>query len=364
MASILLIDDDSNLLDELVAELSARLANGEAEIRKWVPTKDEVDAQSSFNQRIDPDTLLVVTDYDLTAQGRTGLFGATIVGWCQTRAIPVGDFSRANTGALPKEPNLFELRIPTDAAAAATFIASVFRGFKSIRDQLNARADLLEKKRSPAGVLADVLGAPEAESQFMLYGIRLGTTNGALLDKIVRTAPDDVEPEPGEKRALLCYIVGHILLNAVLRFPGPILSSRALVAYVGSAESEMEAICNIFAEALYVGPFSDLGRYFWLSKVDETLRKLTEALPKKFNAETHGELNREAIELHLKRKLARFSCPRCAGQNGGFLCPFTGRTVCQRSDCSVGSNSWIPQGAKLCRIERDFYEEWAPILGI
>jgi len=129
MLSILLIDDDPKLLDELAKQLAA-LIKDEAEIRLWVPTKDEADPQSTFAQKIDAGTLLVVTDYDLTAQGRTGLFGASIVGWCQARAIPVGDFSRGNSGALPKEPNLFELRVPTDAAQAAVFIAGVFRALR------------------------------------------------------------------------------------------------------------------------------------------------------------------------------------------------------------------------------------------
>jgi len=364
MLSILLIDDDPQLLDELVGALTALLEEGEAEIRLWVPTKDEADAPSVFAQKTDPDTVLVVTDYDLTAQGRTGLFGATVVGWCQARAIPVGDFSRGNNSALPKAPNLFELRVPTDSAAAAVFIAGVFRGFKTIRDQLAATPDLLTSKRSPAGVLAEVLGVPGAESQFALYGMRLGASNAALMDRILRTTPDEIEPDTAEKQTLLCYIVGHILLNAVLRFPGPILSSRALVAYVGSGESEEAVMCELFSGARYKGPFSGLAQYFWLSKVDDTLRDLISALPAETNTETYGELNREAIELRLGRTLIRHTCPRCAGQNGGFLCPFTGRTVCQRADCSVGSNSWIPPGAKLCRVERDFYEEWAPLLGI
>ncbi len=364
MPSILLIDDDPKLLNELVERLAALLTEAEVEIRQWVPTKDEADARTAFNQKLDAETLLVVTDYDLTAQGRTGLFGASVVGWCQARAIPVGDFSRGNTGDLPKEPNLFELRVPTDSTAAAAFIAGVFRGFRTIRQALEASPDLLLKKRSPAAVLAEVLGVPTAESEFALYGSRLSTTSSALLDRILKTTSPSVEPEAAEKEKLLCYIVGHMLLNAVLKYPGPILSSRALIAYVGTDESEESVICNLFREAQYYGPFHDLAQYFWLSKVDDILSNLIAALPEEIDMETHGELNREAIELRLGRSLNRHSCPRCAGKNGGFLCPFSGRTVCQRPDCSVGSNSWIPAGAKLCRIERDFYEEWAPILGI
>lgn len=364
MPSILLIDDDPELLEELNEELKKCLSIDEAEIRTWVPTKETAEPRTSFNKQVDEETLLVVTDYDLTAKGRTGLFGPSIIDWCQARAVPVGDFSRANIVALPKEPNLFELRVPNETLAAATFIAGVFRGFNKIREQLFSRADALQRKRSPAAVLADLLGVPEMESQFTLYGLRLGISNSALMEQIMKTVPDDIEPEPKQKLALLAYIVGHILLNAVLRFPGPILSSRALVAYLGCAESETTAMGELFADSSYAGPFSDLGQYFWFSKLDETLRGFTSKLSQDFTAETDGELNREAIELHLKRKLARHACPRCEGANGGFLCTFTGRTVCERSDCSIGSNSWIPQGARLCRIERSFYEEWAPILGI
>jgi hypothetical protein len=364
MQSILLIDDDPNLLHDLAQRLTVLLKDDGAEIRSWVPTKDEPDAHQVFSQKVDDETVLVVTDYDLTAQGRTGLFGATIVGWCQTRAIPVGDFSRANVSALPKEPNLFEVRVPTDPEAAAIFVASVFKGFRLIREEITAGGpELLKRKRSPAAVLAEILGVPTVESQFALYGIRLGT-NAALMDTLMKTAPAEIEPDDGQKRRLLAYIVGHVLLNAVLRFPGPILTARALAAYVGTNESEESEVSKLFTDARYNGPFSDGAHYFWLSNVDDRLQALTSKLPPDFTAETHGETHRGAIEIAIQRKLNRHDCPRCEGKNGGFLCPFTKRTVCQRPDCSVGSNSWIPQGAKLCRIERDFYDEWAPILGI
>jgi hypothetical protein len=363
MFSLLLIDDTHRLLEELATDLKTHMSVDEVEIRTWEPTKEETSALEAFDNLVDDSTVLVVTDYDLTSQGRTGLFGSSIVGWCQARAIPVGDYSRGNHSSLPKEPNLFELRVPTDRQESAKFIASVYRGFKWIRERLAEKPALLEKG-SPAAVLSELLGFPEMENQFSLYGGRLGTTNGALLDRIMRTAPDDIDPGADEKRALLCYIVGHLLLNSVLRFPGPILSGRSLAAYVACHESETDVLCDLFQEAAYDGPFSELHRFFWLSGVDELLEEYSTLLPEELNAQTQGELNREAVEVKLGRKMARHGCQRCNGLNGGFLCPFTRRTVCQQADCSVGSNSWIPRGARLCRIERDFYDEWAPILGI
>jgi hypothetical protein len=356
-----LIDDSPPVLEELRAGVRQHLGTEEAEIRIWAPTKDELNPHAEFQARVDPETILVITDYDLTGKGRTGLFGASIVAWCQTRGIPVADYSREMKSELPKEPNLFELRAPKDTAKAAPFIAAVFRGFAWIRSQLSLALPEIAGGRSPAAVIATLLEQSSLESQFSLYGVRLGTTSAALVERI---RSDD--PTAQEKQTLLAYIIGHLLLNSILRFPGPILSEIALASYLAVASTEMEAIRGVFLDAAYVGPFAELDRHYWLAKVDDALRPLIDVVSPKLNTgpETHGELHRIALEQKLGRQLLRHSCDRCAGQNGGFWCPFTRRTVCLRSECSVGANSWIPQGARLCRIERVFYDEWAPIFGI
>lgn len=365
MESVLLIDDKQPNLEQLTTELQARISEEKIEIRGWSPKSSESDPKAVFDSLVDDSTLLVVTDYDLTAQGCTGLFGASIVGWCQSRLIPVGEFSRIVSGALPKEPSLFELRFPNDTREASRMIAGIARGFNTIRKRVSDETETLTTKRSPATVLAHLLGVPELESQLSLYGLRFGASSPTLIEQLKKTAAGDVQPNVGERSRLLSYIVGHILLTTVLRFSGPILSRRALLAYVACADAEAEAICELFSDSAYDGPFSELDSYFWLFKVDARLDEFSAPLPAGFSTETVGEWNRASLELHLGRQLARdSSCGRCNGLNGGFLCPFTSRTVCQRDDCSVGSNSWIPQGAKLCRIERDFYDEWAPILGI
>jgi hypothetical protein len=365
MKSILLIDDAPEVIAELQKGIRKYLPEIEAEIRIWTPGNDETDPLERFTNLVDRDTVLVVTDIDLTGHGQTGLFGASIVAWCQIRAIPVGDYSRDPKWELPKEPNLFEMRVPKDAMRAAAYISGVFRGFAQIRDQLAANADL-SKMRSPPAAIAALLGEPSLESQFELYGVRLGATSASFVERIVHTPQPDAESATDEKQSLLAYIVGHLLLNSVLRFPGPIASLIELTAYVGVSPDEMPRIAELFCDAQYTGPFKDLGPYYWLHRVDEILRPLLDAVAPTLQAEpeTHGEFNRLAIERKLQVALARHACPRCHGVNGGFWCPFTKRAVCLRSDCSVGANSWVPQGARMCRIERTFYDEWAPILGI
>jgi hypothetical protein len=362
MKSLLLIDDDDALLAELAGQLRERLGD-QAEVKTWSPTTQGSQPREVFDGLVDGETALVVTDYDLTKHGVTGLFGTSIVSWSQARLTPVGDFSRGNPGALPKEPDLFEVRIPTETGPAAIYIEALFRGFTMIESVLRARQELLDLK-SPASVLAEILGVGGEDSQFMLYGVRLGTASGALLDTVKAAAASDVLPSPQQKTRLLSYIVGHLLLNAVLRFPGPILSMAALQGYLATNEAAVPDVQELFDGARYDGPFSEVDQYFWLSRLNEILDPLVQALPPDTSAETQGEINRRAVEQKLGRALERHGCPRCHGVNGGFYCPFTKRTVCVRKDCSVGSNSWIPPGAKLCRIERDFFDEWAPILGL
>ena len=357
MRSILLIDDKQAAVDELAAALGPALPANLAEVRQWVPTQADVDPHAAFEEKIDAETTLVITDSDLTSQGQLGLFGASVVAWCQQLAIPVGDYSR-NLGSVPKAPELFELRVPADPVEAVAFIAAIFKGFRDISEALAGNQELLAK-RSPAAVLASILNLPEIESQLALYAVRLGAASGALMHRVEQQE----DPSDDDKRQLLGYIAGHLLLNA-LRFPGPILSLQALKAYVASDEAAAEDVLALFDSARYSGPFAELDQYFWLSGIDAVLGDLAKTLPQQ-DYETSGELYRAAIEKSLSRELGRHACPeRCEGQNGGFFCPFTKRTVCERSDCSVGSNSWIPQGATVCRIERGFFDEWAPILGL
>lgn len=372
MNSLLLIDDNEDVLNDLEQGLRLLLPEGEADICKWVPKgaadSDGRTAPEGFREQIKNGPILVVTDYDLTGQGFTGLFGASIVAWCQAQRIPVGDYSRGQGSLLPKEPDLFDIRVPTSSSEAASYIAAIYRGFVEIKTWVTAHKEEISGKGNPAAVIADFLGQPELESAFALYSVRLGAISGALMQH--------VRPENGaskgkggdsEKRELLGYIVGHLLLNGILRFPGPILSKAALMAYVGVDATALEALSPIFGDAKYRGPFADIDSYYWLDRVDAILQPMIEAMAAAGTAqepETHGELHRTALEQHLDKGLGKHDCARCRGKNGGFLCPFTGKTVCLDAECSVGANSWIPQGASICRIQKQFYDEWAPILGL
>jgi hypothetical protein len=366
MKTILLIDDTQEQLEGLAKALRLILGADEANIVTWLPTKDDpvepVDTLDKYLAKDAADPVaFVVTDYDLTGKGSLGLYGSTVVDQCQLVAVPVGNYSRGKKKRLPAEPSLFEIRVPADESheAAAKLIASVFRGFEEIRtkvDQLNPMP------RSPAAGIAALLGRPNDQSQFSLYGTRYPAVNSGLIDRIDWTAPDDKKPTADDVRKLFSYVAGHVLLNLVLRYPGPIVSLKALAAYCAIQIDEAERIREIFKECRYDGPFKDCYELFWLDKVVAVIDAIDlEDVPTEATA---GEVNRRALEKHFGVKLTRPVCNRCDGLNGGFLCPFTERTVCIKPDCSTGSNGWIPAGARISRIEKGFFDEWSPLLGM
>jgi hypothetical protein len=363
IASILLIDDSEEQLVDFRDKLRQKIASDEADIRTWIPNDPKQNSFDTFSGQVDVGTILVITDYDLTSKGVTGLFGHSIVGWCQNRSIPVGDFSRGNQKALPSEPNLFELRVPISMDAAVQFTASTFRGFKQLRDSIHPDHAFMSANRSLAAVLASLVERRHLENQFALYMSRLGSSNSSLVERLRSFASPEVSPTDADKAQLLAYVLGHVLVNAILKFPGPILSKKALCAYVATSVDEIESIGPLFATAAYIGPFSQGESYYWREDVDDIIEGMSKNLAIQ-EFEPYGDFNRKAVESALSRPLAVHECQRCQGRNGGFLCPFTLRPVCQRSDCSISASSWIPQGAQLSRVEREFYDEWAPLLGL
>ncbi|MFZ5616470.1 MAG: hypothetical protein ACOZAA_03995 [Pseudomonadota bacterium] len=358
--SVLLIDDEQSLLDKLSNEVRERVDPMGVEVRTWLPKKEESNAQDTFDATVDSNTLLVVTDYDLS-KGQKGLFGVSIVAWSQAKAVPVGDYSRGKPAALPSEPNFFELRVPIVEGKAAAFIAAVCEGFKEVREA--TKENKFGDKRNPAAVIAAIVEKPELERQFALFTARLGAANAGLVEKLRATAGKDASPDAQQRSELLAYVVGHVLLNAVLKFAGPVLSEPALSSYVAIRADQLSVVAPLLEKAVYSGPFRSVEKYYWRDSIDEILAGAADGLDEQ-TFETVGEMNRAALERMLGKSLERHGCDRCNGNNGGYHCPFTQRTVCQRADCSVTASSWIPQGADVCRVEKDFYDEWAPLLGL
>lgn len=363
--AILVIDDDAAHCKELADGVYAALVrrgHGAVEVLQWSPGEGE-EPLARFNAFIEKyDVRLVITDYDLTQQGTLGLFGATVVDWCQLKAIPVGDFSRKNVDALAKEPNLFELRIRIEEPEAPEQVAELYLGFEEVRRAFDEGPDI-GSYRNPAAALATILERRGLTPQFSQYGNKYASANASLVDAL---RADHSEEERNKLRQrFFVYIAGHILVNSVLRFPGPLVNRRALAAYLAIHPEEAVRVEGLFTEARYRGPFGGLEDFWWVEDIDDVLDSHRDQLDPSITYASAGAERRRLAEIAKGNTLELDpECNRCGGEEGGYFCPYTNRAVCERSDCSTPSSTWIPQGARLSRLEYDFYEEWAPILGM
>ena len=271
LPAVLVVDDIEANLKGLAERLSERLPDHE--IGTWQPREEEGSPAEVFDRVVGETTELVVTDYDLTRTVK-GLFGLSIVGWCQTRGIPVGEYSRANVAALPQEPNLFELRVPTEEGAAVEFVASVFKGFQRLRTHIGDNPELVSSGGSLARVLSQLLGRPSLEGQFAAYMSRLNSANAALVETLRSAVEGGRKPDGEFKARLLTYVLGHVLVNSVLKYPGPILGKEVFCAYLTTTPASFDDVSGLFTNARYDGPFGEGRDYYWQDDVDKVLDDL------------------------------------------------------------------------------------------
>ena len=361
---ILLIDDDKELIDGLHDELKSALGGEPVEIVTWVPEETAEDPDQLLAHYAPKGTVMVVTDYDLTRNGMRGFQGSAVQSWCQRRLVPVGDFSRGQPPRLPKEPNLFGMNIPVGSSSAAgAYVAAVYYGFTSIR---TAVAAVDQDIRSISAITADILRRSSCEPHLSLYFSRLASSNTAIRDHLLQQhASNPVDSGREAMLDVLAYVIGHVLLNLILAFPGPILSRKVLAAYLAVPEQEVNDVVKIAKISAYDGPFAKIQPFVWREDVDKALDDIVSDSNNEPPDDTE-RYNRFASGLVLNRKPLKHGCSRdeCRGERGGYWCPFTKRPVCLRDDCSKASTAWIPDGADLCRAEADFFEEFAPLLGL
>lgn len=358
--TILLIDDEQEKLTSLARRVREKVDG--TKVQEWLPKEDE-SLLDAFERMAVEGTVLVVTDYDLTTAVK-GLFGHSVVAWCRNRFIPVGDFTRCHPEALSTEPDLFELRVPRNEEDAVAYIVRMYDGFRRIREGIEGKPRLLSAGRSPAQVLAALLGRKNMESQLGPYLSKPGLFNSSLLDALTG-GQRGRNTSSAEKARLLTYILGHVLVNVVLKYPGPILAEGPLCAYLAISSKDMDKVGSLFESARYRGPFDRGEMLFWREDVDATVEELASELDvEDSDYGSFGDYHRAVVVKALRGSLGKHSCDRCDGVKGGFWCPFTKRAVCERGDCSSPASSWIPSGAFACRVERVFFDEWAPILGL
>ena len=361
---ILLIDDEPEKIRTLEKNLKKELEGDRVEVNLWIPELDS-EPEEYFADINKGNTELVITDYDLTKKGLRGFQGSNVRNWCQEKLIPVADFTRGKHTSLPDEPDLFGMRVPTTSEEdALKFIIGIYRGFTKIRVESSR---LLEETPSTSisAITARVLGRPELEPNLSLYFSRLASSKPWPRKQLQSFAESHKGNHQSVVADLLSYIIGHVIQNLILAFPGPLMNLPVLGAYLSILKPDANKFTEKTELATYTGPFCELEPYYWRSDVDTKIDELIDNTDKTL-PDGLERLNRFAVEVVLGNEAGFHDCDRdgCKGKLGGFWCPFTKRPVCSRNDCSEPNTAWIPDGADLCRVERVFFDEFAPLLGL
>ena len=353
--NVLLIDDNSKYLGNINHALGKILEPQGIRINAWNPVQNDGNPAKVIKNYLKEDPVMVITDYDLSNEGLTGFYGPTIVHWCKSQLVPVGEYSPVSKFGYLEQPNLFDISVPRDHKVAPAHIASIVDGFISIRKFIEENSGLLKEKLSLSRILALLLGRDHLHLKFSPYieNIELASNNIILF----MNGTKNVSVQ--KLQVITTYIIGHVLLNSILKFPGPIISKQSLCSYLSVDSDNYSELEVVFNRALYQGPFCNIGPFFWREDIDNIMLENSNDILGNF--EEVGTFN-QAILQKLGVKVKPFKCNKCKGKNGGYFCPYTKKTVCELENCSVTSSTWIPRGFNICRIDKDFFESWRPLL--
>ncbi len=355
---IYIIDDEEEILNQLKDGVESNLQSKEIKVECWQPSSASVNPLTKISEILADNPLLIVTDFDLTKNGIKGLIGPSIVEFCQNSLIPVCEYSRQSIIKFPETPNLYKIYLSRNIARASHEIASICLGFKQVRDYFNEDHNI--KELSYATALANLLERDKLYYEFSKYIESYNKVNQFIVEEVKK---NDENGNVDKMKKIFVYMVGHVLLNTILRYPGPIISENVLCAYMGVSTEDSEKLGKKFTKAIYSGPFDKIDKFYWLEDVDRILEKVYQEMNETLEIDQIGEFN-HALALQIEPSLRSHNCVQCKGKFGGYYCPFTKKTVCDKEECSIVSDRWLPNGANMCRIHRSYYDGWEPLFQI
>lgn len=212
-------------------------------------------------------------------------------------------------------------------------LEGIWKGFRTMRELIEIRPELLESDLGPAGILASLLGRVSLQADLLGYTTQSGNffAGGAAKDV--------------SKSVHYGAQLSYWLYNFVLAFPGPILNPVAAAAFLNLTPNsfQLPAVQALVARCRYTGPFDALGPYYW----KDDLATLVD--------EVGGDIARAPA---LKDQVVERVDPE--GHAVAYYCVLT-REVIRQDEAAVNPD-WIPPGASLSRILESQFDELGPML--
>lgn len=296
--------------------------------------------------------LLIVLDYDLTSSDGQ-VRREQVDRLCRDEYVPLCLYHRRRVGVDEDRKRLEEFEedvIKVDPTFGLDEIgrkcAFTAKGFRKILDTFLA----MDGNSSPGGIIPELLGAPESVRS------KLDQYSWGNPEAIVGGARD-ISHEEFIQRATTQS--GYWVRNELLEFPGALLNQVALAAYLDvdhEAFQRDEEFQAPFDDALYEGPFSDLGKWWWKPSIDKIRANQMTA------EDSKPPLGPELFERLETSTIGPAICSD--EENGGhegarYYCIINEAPVCKEHSSKPGG--WIPMGATRSRVsesEADWLSPW------
>lgn len=383
--TILLIDDSDDKREILLSCLTKEFAGTDVTISAiskdnvddFLPAKDDTGENGPetnapedrfyFYLISNPRVKLVVVDHDLSMLD-SNLSESVVATACQNAGVPHCRYSRSTThqttrqklNELVEQSHVYSVKIDITDIEVAEFgdnpespqkIKSIYEGFQSLELSLE-KFDPEQLKNGPAQLLSEMLGFPGLSTVFHQYATAYSVFSEIIkIHQIIEEDSDQKTEFADIIRRRLNYILGFWLHNVILRYPGIIINEIAAASYLNLSTEDFLTYSQKFSDAKYEGPFSTTTEttYWWRYKLDDILIDS--------DCEDGIEFLGKADIENIKPSI----CYVSGGSPAGYYCLFEKKPISE--EVSIGSLDWMPRGADLSRVNRDKYDEVAPLAG-
>ncbi len=355
---VVLFEDNDKRAKRLLSFLRRSL-RGQADIKRFEPgiaaakRKNEL-FETRLGKEMDrpayKNTILFVTDRDLSkTPGYVGLSEAAVVRVADAADLPVILYAQgASFNVLERRRGWGDGSIVLKGKSTeehAAELTVLIKGFLQIGAKYGAMLRGPQHMRSPAALMAELMGRPQYLDRVSQYGLG----DQKYFAEIVPLVKADTR-RPLEMR--LMRILGTWLYDSILRFPGLLVSGMAAASYLDIDPPEFEGnkqIERLFASARYRGPFSEgASPIWWRPDLDDILLK------------AQCDSGRALVKKKIRRDPGNCKCSVDPSKRAGFFCMVTEKPVSDSE--SEAAVSWFPPGADLARINKRVFEELRPWL--
>lgn len=352
---IVLFEDIEDKSGKFKDSFEAATEEDGLEVEEFSPERDleAPDVLEPLKEEVkDPSyPLLVVLDQNLRGYDEHDVRRQDVRQLCEDENIPLCIYHRerqdedeAKRRIEEYEEDVIKLDPSKDLELLANEAAAVARGFRDIREQY-----LELKNEEASSFIPEILNADETvRSQMDQYA--WGNPSN-----IIGVDPDATEDEFDRR---FITLLGYWIYNELLRFPGALLNPTATAAYLNvdhETFNDDEQYHDPLQDAIYEGPFTSAGKWWWKPKIDQiranNLAAEDDGLPD--GSELFERLGCDPI--------GQSTC-HDAEKGGDHEARFYG-VMMQKPVCEAHSKDpggWLPMGASRSRVSVAKHAEYAP----